>query len=400
MSEPASETISENELRGSWPAVTGAETRVSDSRRKVCHLIKGLGRGGAEALLPQTIRAGGAEFDYVVGYFLSWKDALVKELAEGGTPVRCFSARSPASMLARVPSLVRWLRAEHADLVHAHLPLAGVVGRLAASLAGVPLVYTEHNLQERYHPWTRRANLATWRLQAEVVAVSAEVADSIRRHVGSRVPVSVVRNGIEVRRRADPQRVAEVRRRFDLPAAGPVVGTVAVLRVQKRLDLWLEVARRVLEQVPSTRFLVVGDGPLRSDLEALVVRMGIGRQVRFAGLQEDVQPFLDVLDVYLMSSEFEGLPLALLEAMASGVAVVATAVGGVPEVIEPRREGLLVPFGETPALAEAVIGLLHDPARRHDLGAAGRKRVERDFGIDRMARQLEEIYARVTGRAG
>jgi len=226
------------------------------------------------------------------------------------------------------------------------------------------------------------------------------VAESIFHSLGARVPVRVVRNGIEVRRRADPDRCAEVRRRFDLPDAGPIVGTVAVLRSQKRLDLWLEAARRVLEHLPASRFLVVGDGPLRGDLEALGEKLGIAGRLHFAGLQEDVQPFLDVLDVFLMSSEFEGLPLALLEAMASGVPVVATSVGGIPEVIVPPGEGLLVPFGDVAGLAAAVVDLLRDTERRRKLGAAGRARVERDFGIERMAGELEEIYAEVASGSG
>jgi glycosyltransferase involved in cell wall biosynthesis len=365
----------------------------------VCHLIKGLGRGGAEGLLPQLVRAGGGEVGYSVGYFLPWKDALAGDVEAAGARVRCFGARSNAALLASVPRVARWLREEGADLVHAHLPLAGVAARLAGRLAGVPVVYTEHNLQERYHPWTRRANRWTWRLQERAVAVSDEVAASIRRHLGTRVPVVVVRNGIEVGRPAPPpERLAELRRRLDLPAGAPVVGTVAVLRLQKRLDLWLEAARRVLAARPETRFLVVGDGPLRGGLEAEAARLGIAPAVRFAGLQEDVPSFLALLDLFLMSSEFEGLPLALLEAMAAGVAVVATAVGGIPEVLGRDGAGVLVPFGDPAALADAVLALLADPPRRERLAAAGRRRVEAGFGIGRMARELGSVYREVVAR--
>jgi glycosyltransferase involved in cell wall biosynthesis len=366
----------------------------------VAHLIKGLGRGGAERLLPQQIRAGGAGFSYTVGYFLPWKDALVPELERDGIAVRRFAARTAGGMLLRVPSVARWLRRSRIRLLHAHLPLAGVVGRLAGRLVGVPVVYSEHNLLERYHPWTRRAGLATWGMQRAVVAVSDEVAGSIARHAGGRVPVRVIRNGIEVPAAAEVREGGTaVRASLGIPPDVPVVGTVAVMRVQKRLDLWLEAARRIAEERPETQFLLVGDGPLRADTEAAATRLGLTR-VHFPGLQEEVAPWLAALDLFLISSEFEGLPLAVLEAMAAGVPVVATAVGGIPEVVDPGRSGVLVPFGDPAALAAAVAGLLGDPERRRTLAAAGRRRVEEAFGVERMARELEALYREVLERPG
>ena len=366
---------------------------------RVAHLIKGLGRGGAERLIPQTLRAGSDAFEYSVGDFLPWKDALAGEVEAAGARVHCFGTRTHAGLLASVPKVAAWLRDEGVDLVHAHLPLAGVVARMAGRLAGVPVIYTEHNLQERYHPLTRRANALTWRWQSRVVAVSGEVAGSIERHLerhGPRVPVRVVLNGIEVDRPApDPARVSSLRRALDLPSEAPVVGTVAVLRRQKRLDLWLEAARRLLAGRSDIRFVIVGDGPLRRELEAETERLGLSSTVRFAGLQEDVAPYLALFDLFLISSEFEGLPLALLEAMAAGVPVVATAVGGIPEAIAADREGLLVPFGHPGALADAVGPLLDDPSRRSRLVRAARERVARDFSVERMARELEALYAEV-----
>lgn len=348
--------------------------------------------------MPQTIRAAGGELSYAVGYFLPWKDALAGEVESAGAPVTCFHARSNPALLAAVPRVATWLRDDGADLVHAHLPLAGVVARLAGRLAGVPVVYTEHNLQERYHPLTRRANAWTWGWQDRVVAVSGEVAASIRRHLGERVTIQVVRNGIEVGSAPPAERVLAVRRRFDLRDGAPVVGTVAVLRSQKRLDIWLRAARRIADELPAARFLIVGDGPLRSELEEEAQRLGLAERVRFAGLQEDVAPFFAAFDLYLMSSQFEGLPLALLEAMAAGVPVVATAVGGIPEALADGHEGVLVAAGDADVLAGEAVRLLAAPDRRRTMAAAARRRVEADFGIARMARELEEIYVDVLRR--
>lgn len=364
---------------------------------RVFHLIKGLGRGGAEGLLLGCgERPPDGAVTYGAGYFLPWKDALAEPLRDRGVEVVRFTARGGPGMLARVPRIASFLRRWRADLLHCHLPLAGVVGRLAGKLAGVPVVYTEHNLMERYHPWTRRANLWTWRLQARVVAVSAEVAASIDRHAGARVPVRVVRNGVPVEdlRRA-PEAGAEVRRRLGIPQDAPLVGQVAIFRRQKRLDLWLETAREILRARPETRFVLVGDGPLRPEVEARAGALGLADAVSFAGLQDDVRPFLSAMDLLLVTSEFEGLPLVLLEAMALELPVVATAVGGIPEVVRDGETGRLVPFGRPAEAAAATLEVLADPAVRHAMGRAARRRVAEEFDTRRMMEQLETLYREV-----
>jgi L-malate glycosyltransferase len=358
---------------------------------RICHLIKGLGRGGAESLLPQTIRCRRPGLEFSVGYFLPWKDAMVPSVVDAGGTVHCFGARSGAAMLLRVPAVVRWLCAQQASVVHAHLPLAGVVARLAGAIAGVPVVYTEHNLQERYHRATRTASRLTWRWQRQVVAVSGEVAGSIALRLPASVPVAVVRNGIAIEPSVPTWR-AEVRERHGLPADAPVVGTVAVFRAQKRLDLWLQAARRVADTLPEARFLLVGDGPRRAEVESLIETLDLGDRVVLAGLREDPRPYFAALDVFLMSSEFEGLPLALLEAMAYGLPVVATAVGGVPEVLSDGIDGRLVPFGAVGELADRVAELISDEALRGRLAAAARQRVRDQFSVERMAREIEAIY--------
>jgi glycosyltransferase involved in cell wall biosynthesis len=368
----------------------------------VLHLIKSLGLGGAENLLLEAARHPSPRgVRYGFGYFLPWKDALVEPLREAGAEVACFPARTAAGILARVPAVARHLRARRVDLLHCHLPLSGVAGRLAGRLAGVPVVYTEHNLLERYHPLTRAANLATWRLQRQVVAVSAEVAASIAGRAGGSVPVQVVANGVPVDRlRRDPEAAAALRRELGIPAEAPVVGQVAVFRRQKRLDLWLEAAREIHRQVPESRFLLVGDGPLREDVEAWAAASGLGDALHLAGLQSEIVPYLSAIDLLMISSDFEGLPLVLLEAMALERPVVSTAVGGIAEAVADGETGVLVAPGEAAALARAAVDLLRQPQRRQAMGEAARQRVERSFGTRRMLAELEQLYGRVLGGAG
>ncbi len=385
-----------------WSTISepASKARQADPRARIFHLIKGLGRGGAEVLLSEGLqRADRRRFVYGYGYLLPWKNQLVSALEEQDAPVTCFDVKRPFHMLPAVFRVARHLRRWQADVVHCHLPLTGVVGRLAGRLARVPVVYTEHNLMERYHPLTRRANRWTWGSQSMVVAVSAEVIESIERHVNGSVPLRVVLNGIRFdgfQPRLDSR--LEVRQRLGIPPTAPVVGTVAVFRRQKRLDLWLTTARQALEQRPDLHFILVGDGPMRGELERLVPSLGLEGQVHFVGLQEQTQPFFSAMDVFLMSSRFEGLPLALLEAMAAELPVVATAVGGVPEVVVDGKTGVLVPPDEPAEAAEALLKLLSEPEGRKTMGRAGRERVEAQFSMARMVRELESIYLEVLAR--
>jgi L-malate glycosyltransferase len=368
---------------------------------RVFHLIKSLGRGGAEMLLADGPRhSDRASFEYGFGYFLPHKNALVPELQRQFGHVECFPATSAAQMFAQTGRVAAHLKRWGADLVHCHLPLAGAVGRLAGLVARVPVVYTEHNAIERYHTATRLAAKTTWRLQRRVLAVSADVAVSIGRSLGDAVPVQVVLNGVSVDRfvRANFDG-AELRGQLGLDTEHVVIGSVAVFRKQKRLDLWLEVARRVLEQAPQARFLLVGDGPERGLVEQRIRELGLAGRVLLPGLQADVRPYLAAMDVYLMTSDFEGVPIALLEAMAMQLPPVVTDAGGMPEMIETGSNGIVRARGDVAGLAEEVRSLVvGDAARRRLLGEAARNRVRDHFSTQRMMSEIEQVYRDVLTR--
>jgi len=364
---------------------------------RVLHLIKSLGRGGAEMLLPEGLRfADRSRFEFRYAYFLPWKDALVPALVDQGAPVDCLAASGNARILMSARRVARYIREHGIELVHCHLPVAGAVGRLAGRMTGVPVIYTEHNKQERYHPWTRALNRLTWRWQELVIAVSDDVANSIAQHMGSHVPVEVVLNGVDLDRfRRDPAAGAAVREELGIEPDSPVVGTVAVFRAQKRLEDWLAAAARIRERLPDARFVLVGDGPLRSEIEARARTRGLDDIVFFAGLREDVRPYLSAMDVYMMSSEFEGLPVALLEAMSMECTPVCTAVGGIPQAVHDGRNGYLVPPRRPGDLAEGVIRVLAMPDLGRAMGAAARDIVRQSFDMRAMARSLEGIYDRI-----
>jgi glycosyltransferase involved in cell wall biosynthesis len=184
----------------------------------------------------------------------------------------------------------------------------------------------------------------------------------------------------------------DVRAELGIGVDAPVVGTVCELRPQKALEVLVEAADLLRERVPGLRVLIVGDGPERERLEELVRRRGLDSVVTFPGLRRDVSDLLAAFDLCVCCSDYEGSPLAVMEYMAAGKPVVATRVGGVPDLVEDGVNGLLVGPRDPVALAEAVAELLVDPVRRQEMGERGRQRQRREFDLDATVRRLEDLY--------
>jgi glycosyltransferase involved in cell wall biosynthesis len=362
---------------------------------KILHLIKSLGRGGAEMLLPETIaRHDRVVFDFAVGYFVPEKNQVVPLLEDLDVEVQCFPTSNPYLMPTRLPALIRFARQVGADIIHCHLPLSGVVGRLLGLATGLPVVYTEHNMQERYHPLTRRANQLTMRFNDRILTVSEEARSSLLQHLnGSRSKVQTLLNGVNTHHfNPDGFSREAAHSQLSLPTDTVVIGTIAVFRTQKRLDRWLRLAQRIHEQHPHTRFLLVGDGPEMKKLKELSQELGLGEAVYFPGRLEEVRQSLAAMDIYLMTSDFEGLPIALLEAMSMRLPVVATRVGGIPEVVTDGVEGFLSPKEDLDSLFGYLDQLIDFPELRTEVGRAARERVVDKFSIERMVGELEEVY--------
>jgi glycosyltransferase involved in cell wall biosynthesis len=366
---------------------------------RVLWLTKGLGLGGAERLLslvaPQVDQS---RFDVEVAYLLPWKDALVGDLERHGVRAFCLRAGHPLnpSWVGRLRSL---LQRRSYDLVHTHSPLPAAAARLLAS-DDTALVHTEHNVWARYRAATRLVNAATYRRNDAVIAVSDGVAASIApprwagRGAGPRV--ETLHHGVDL---DQVQRGAVARQHaralLDLPPDVRVLGTVANFTPKKDHLGVLAALDSLRRDVEDVTLLLIGTGPLEASLRAEVRRRGLDRHVRFLGMRDDVLELLPALDLFVLGSRFEGLPIALLEAMAAGVPCVATRVGGVHEAVQDGQQGVLVPPGDPAALAAAALGLVLDPDRRERMGASGVERVREHFSIDRAARRIEAIYEEV-----
>jgi glycosyltransferase involved in cell wall biosynthesis len=367
---------------------------------KVLHIIKSLGRGGAETLLPETLKLHDQsrfEFHYI--FFLPWKDQMVNAIETNGGVVRCVPASNNASILLQVHRVQRYIRENHIQLVHCHLPWAGILARLVGRRISIPVIYTEHNKQERYHIGTRVLNLLTMGLLRTVIAVSADVAESIYRHKpGLKVPIKIILNGVNIEH-FDKQRFDSrlIREKFNIPTEAPVVGTIAVFRFQKRLDLWIELAAKILQQHDNAHFIIVGDGPLKNELMKKREALGLQHRVHMPGLETEVRPYLAAFDIFMMCSVFEGLPIALLEAMAMECPVISTDAGGIGEVVRHGVEGLICAVEQPEKLVEHAHHLLKEPEISVRYGIQARKRVVEEFSMLKMVHELEGVYREVGG---
>jgi glycosyltransferase involved in cell wall biosynthesis len=363
---------------------------------RVLWLTKGLGRGGAEMLLASCARAiDHSRFELEVAYVLPWKDALVDELAEAGIPAHCLGT-GRATGVSWTWRLRQLLRQGRFDVVHTHSPLPAVAARLSLFPRAPRLVHTEHGIWGQYRWPTYAANLATYALNDHVIAVSRAVADSIdsRRvpHLRAMPPVEVLVHGIELTTPPAADAGVKARHLLELPSDVPIVGTVGNLTPLKDQTTMLRAIRLLAGIHPDIHLVIVGTGTMRNALAAEAGELGISDRVLFTGMRDDVPALLPAFDVFALSSRFEGLPIALVEALAAGLPTVVTAVGGIPEVITDGREGLLVEPGSPKALADAVGRLLSDVRLHRSMSLAAFER-SRSFDIRRAVRRIEEIYA-------
>ena len=287
--------------------------------------------------------------------------------------------------------LVRFLRRERFDVLHAHMFGSNLWGTIVARLAGVPAVIAHE------HTWSYEGQRMRRFLDGYVIGrlatrfVSVSSADRERmiqiEHVPERKAVTIPTAYIPRPSSGD----GDLRADLGVPADAPLVGTICQLRPQKRLDVLVDAFALVTQRRPDAHLVIVGHGPEQEGLERRVSAIGLEGQVHVPGTRTDVATILRAYDVAVMSSDFEGLPLFALECMAHRVPLVATAVGGLPDLIDDGRTGLLVPRRDPHALAEGLVGLLDDAPRREAMAAAAHERLG-NFTIERAAERFEHLY--------
>lgn len=322
----------------------------------------------------------------------------VKNLLRSDVPLHeC--ARREGNDPKFVWDLVRLFRRERPDIVHTHAWGTLVEGLIAARLAGVPqLVHGEHGTLQ-LKPYQARVQQFAWSRVDRLLSVSSRLAEAMSIATGCPLDrIEVIRNGVDLSRFNAVDR-AEARRQLNLPSDTSAIGTAGRLVPVKDQGLLLEalaqLARRGLQFVG----VIAGDGPLRGDLEARAQTLGIHDRVRFLGHRPDVERVYAALDLFVLSSVSEGLSNTILEAMASGVPVVATRVGGADELVDEGTTGFTVPASNAAALGDAIERLVREPEVLTRMGRAGRERALIHFGLDRMLSDYTNVYCGSAGAA-
>jgi glycosyltransferase involved in cell wall biosynthesis len=350
-------------------------------RLRLAHITLGLDVGGLEKLLVEFARhADRSRFDL---HFVSLttRGALASDIEACGWPVACLNA-PPGLRPGIIRQLATVFRRQRIDVVHTHDERPNIYSVPAACLVGVKrILHTRHNqgvnLSRRQRWLVRLVSLGNDRF----VCISHDSAHRAREQGVSSRRIRVIHNGIDLDRFA-----------FTGPAlAGPAV-LVARLEAEKDAGTLLRAAELIVRRRPDFRLEIAGDGSRRPDLEVLRDQLGLRERVTFLGAIRDVPGLLARARLFVLPSLTEGISLTLLEAMARGLPVVATAVGGNPEVVADGEPGLLIPARDPNALAEAVLGLWQDGELCRAMGAAGRRRVEEHFDIRRMVARYESMY--------
>lgn len=377
-------------------------------KRTVVHVIDGLGRGGAEHLLtsmaPELQRQG---FDVRVVVLQDREgNPAAEKLRDRGISVELL-ALDKLRRIGQFSRAIRRLRDMKPDVIHAHLEAATILTGVARVVLGVPVVATLHTLEhpERFS----RASARLWvrdrfliNVFDRVICLSSALEAEARQHGLANARVTSISNGIDVQQfeRMPVEAARAMRTEFGIPETAALVITVAVLRQQKGIDRLIRAMQRVRASITDVHLLVIGDGEDRQRLENLSEELGLCDAVTFAGFREDVAGLLGGADLFVLPTLWDALPTVLIEAMAAHLPIVASNVGGIPDMVRDGVEGLLVPTDDDEALATAISQIMSDAALREDMALAARLRAETAFSLPNQVGKVAALYREVIGAHG
>jgi len=372
---------------------------VGEPPKTILHLSTSSGPGGAERMISTlTAALNGGQVRVVVGLFRSgWLQDECERLG----------VRTIVIPIAGALGL-RWflgywnlIRKERVALIHAHEFSAIACGWILAKLAGLPFVATVHGKNYFWEKWRRRAAYRLVSRYGNLVAVSADLKQFVCDKVGiAERRVRVIYNGVSPAQMVTEEEARRCKVELGIVGCQPVLGVVGSLYPVKGHRFLISAMPEIIRRWPGVVLLVIGRGELEVTLKAQAEELGIGANIRFLGMRQDVPMLLSVLDVFVLPSLSEGLSLALLEAMSAGKPVVATAVGGNPELVDQGLTGFLVPSEDAGSLASKLVELVQDPSMMQRFSRQGAQRVRQLFSLEQMVRQYGQLYASLLPDAG
>lgn len=364
---------------------------------RILHLISSGGLFGAERVAVELSKSLKKTYHCepilgVIRNVYNPHEEILEEAKSNGIAYTVFSCRSQLDLKLAF-SIREFIKRNRIDVIHCHGYKSNFYG-LLASRGEVPSVTTNHNWLTTHWKLKTYCFLdSLWiRFFDRIVAVSNEVKKDMLRYKIPEAKIRVVDNGIALERFAKPVETNIMKNQLGLDEKIRIIGTIGSLVIEKGHIYLLEAARQILDVVKDLKFLIIGDGPLRKALEEKSEELGIKKDIIFMGQRKDIPELLMAMDVFVLPSIKEGLPIALLEAMASKRPVIATRIGAIPNVIENEDIGVLVEPKDITGLRDAIMNLLNDPGRMNLLARKGFDRVCRDFSSDEMAKNYLKLY--------
>jgi len=369
---------------------------------KVAHVALTLDVGGLERNIINQIRQSHLTGEQVSVICLERDGALADTARELGATV-ISANKQPGlhpTIIFRLRSILKELQP---DIIHTHqigplfyIALAACLPR-AQSRGGysiAPIVHTEHGREP--YPDSRKLRIlgrfAAKRAQI-FYCLTQDMADHVvASRITTRDKIRLIHNGIDFSAYTTGHDTRPIRDALNIPHDAPVIGTIGRLTEIKRQDVLLRAFAIVREKFTSAHLLLIGDGELRSDLQSLASQLDIADRVHFAGYQQQTAPYMQAMNLFALTSRSEGMPQSILEAAVAGIPVIASNVGGIPEVIHHDRTGLLFPVADHAALARHLLDLLNDPNRARTLASSAQHFVESRFAIQRMAREYHDDF--------
>jgi glycosyltransferase involved in cell wall biosynthesis len=374
------------------PVMSGIPS-ASKGPLHVAHVVLSLDVGGLERVVLDLISAGIGLGQRTSVACVSSRGSLAGEAEARGATVIC-AGKSPGLRLGAISRLKAMFEELQPDVVHSHQIGALFYAGPAARRARVPLVVVHSEHGKHYASRLRTRILGRWasRHASRFFCVSNDIADEVRKYrIVDPAKIAVVQNGIDLSR-FGAGREMDLRRDLGIPDDVPLVGTIGRLNEIKRQDVLLRAFAALRQSVPTAHLLLVGDGPMRAELEQLAGELAIESVTHFVGYQPQPERYLPLMDIFALTSRSEGMPLVVLEAWAAGVPVITSAVGGLPEMLDAGKAGLLFPPRDHAALGRLLGDVLSDERTSSGLVAEGQSRVRARFSREHMAGEYQRHY--------